>query len=169
MAAYRRVFMTHVTCRLTAENRDQPRKPTLTNRAWSSFVTGTLVGATSDGCFPGGENVRRGEMSGHRRRNKAVIRYLSMSGSATSPKCRSQDDETPRSVHPGDLYIIYRHSCGVRVACWCNRERKCADTIGTVLVPCMGWPFPVLKYKYFFSNKIYGSNFIERHSETAMV
>jgi len=31
-----------------------------------------------------------------------------------------------------------------------NRERKCADTIGTVLVP---WPFPMLKYKYIFQIK----------------
>jgi len=33
----------------------------------------------------------------------------------------------------------------------------------------MGWPFPMLKYKYIFSNKIYGSNFIKHHSETVMV
>ena len=31
-----------------------------------------------------------------------------------------------------------------------HRERKCADTTGTVLVPCMCWPFPMLKYKYIF-------------------
>ena len=31
-----------------------------------------------------------------------------------------------------------------------NRERKCADTIGTVLVP---WPFPMLKCKYIFQIK----------------
>jgi len=33
------------------------------------------------------------------------------------------------------------------------RERKCADTIGTVLVPCMGCPFPMLRYKYIFQMK----------------
>jgi len=32
-----------------------------------------------------------------------------------------------------------------------NRERKFADSIGTVLV--MGWPFPMLKYKYIFRIK----------------
>jgi len=37
MAAYRR-FMTHVTCRLTAENRDQLRNPTLGNRIWATFT-----------------------------------------------------------------------------------------------------------------------------------
>jgi len=30
-----------------------------------------------------------------------------------------------------------------------NKERKCADTIGTVLVACAGH-FPTLKYEYFF-------------------
>ena len=33
------------------------------------------------------------------------------------------------------------------------RKRKCADTVGTVLVPCMGWLFPMLKYKYIFRIK----------------
>jgi len=31
------------------------------------------------------------------------------------------------------------------------------------------WPFPMLKYKYIFADKIYGSNFIKQHSETVMV
>ena len=30
-------FMTHITCRLTAKNWDQPRNPTLGNRVWASF------------------------------------------------------------------------------------------------------------------------------------
>jgi len=30
--------MTHVTCRLTAKNRDQLRNPTLGNREWASFT-----------------------------------------------------------------------------------------------------------------------------------
>jgi len=34
MAAW---FMTHVTCRLTAKNRDQLRNPTLGNRVWAAF------------------------------------------------------------------------------------------------------------------------------------
>ena len=38
MAAYRRVFMTHVACRLTAKNRDQLRNPTLGNRVWATFT-----------------------------------------------------------------------------------------------------------------------------------
>ena len=30
--------MTHVTCRLTAKNRDQLRNPTLGNRVWATFA-----------------------------------------------------------------------------------------------------------------------------------
>ena len=37
MAAYRRV-MTHVTCRLTAKNRDDPRNTMLGNRVWATFT-----------------------------------------------------------------------------------------------------------------------------------
>jgi len=33
----------------------------------------------------------------------------------------------------------------------------------------LGWPFPTLKYKYVFSNRIYRSDFIEQHSETYTV
>ena len=45
------------------------------------------------------------------------------------------------------------------------RERQCADTIGTVLVPWAG-QFQCWNY---FSYKIYGSSFIKQHSETIMV
>ena len=31
-------FMTHITCRLTAENRDQLRNRTLCNRVWATFT-----------------------------------------------------------------------------------------------------------------------------------
>ena len=31
-------FMTHITCRLTAKNRDQLRNPTLGNRVWAMFT-----------------------------------------------------------------------------------------------------------------------------------
>ena len=30
--------MTHVTCRLTAKNQDQLRKPTLGNQVWATFT-----------------------------------------------------------------------------------------------------------------------------------
>ena len=38
MAAYTAGFMTHVTCRLTAKNRDQLRNPTLGNRVLATFL-----------------------------------------------------------------------------------------------------------------------------------
>jgi len=38
MAAYHRVYVTHVTCRLTAKNRDQLRNPTLGNLVWATFT-----------------------------------------------------------------------------------------------------------------------------------
>ena len=31
-------FMTYITCRLTAKNRDQLRNPTLGNRVWATFT-----------------------------------------------------------------------------------------------------------------------------------
>ena len=48
-----------------------------------------------------------------------------------------------------------------------NRERKYADTIGTVRFP--GLAIFTAKILIYFSNKIYGSNFIKQHSETVMV
>jgi len=30
--------MTHIICRLTAKNRDQPQNPTLSNRVWATFT-----------------------------------------------------------------------------------------------------------------------------------
>ena len=47
-----------------------------------------------------------------------------------------------------------------------SRERKCVDTIGTVLVTCH---FPMLKYKYIFRIKYAEANFSKQHSETVMV
>jgi len=44
-------------------------------------------------------------------------------------------------------------------------ERKCADTIGTVLVLARAGHFQMLK----FSNEIYDSTFIKKQSETVMV
>ena len=49
-----------------------------------------------------------------------------------------------------------------------SRERKCADTTGTVPVTWAGCPRRQ-NISTFFINKIYGNNFVEQHSETAMV
>jgi len=43
MAAYRQV-MCHVTCRLTAKNRDQLRNRTLGNRVWATFWSQKISG-----------------------------------------------------------------------------------------------------------------------------
>jgi len=48
-----------------------------------------------------------------------------------------------------------------------HRERKCADTIGTVPVPSAG--HLQRQMLIHFSNKIFGSNFIKQQSETGMV
>ena len=43
--------MTHITCKLTAKNRDQLRKPTLGNRVWATFTFSSLqVAARCRGC-----------------------------------------------------------------------------------------------------------------------
>ena len=41
--------MTHVTCRLTAKNRDQLRNPTLGNRVWAAFTYFTFRDGLLDG------------------------------------------------------------------------------------------------------------------------
>ena len=48
--------MTHVTCRLTAKNRDKLRNPTLGNRVWATFFT-RFRGEARGRC-PGEANVR---------------------------------------------------------------------------------------------------------------
>jgi len=47
-----------------------------------------------------------------------------------------------------------------------NKERKCADTIGTLPVPR---GLAISNAKIYFSNKMYGSNFIKQHSESVPV
>ena len=42
--------MTHVTCRLTAKNRDQLRNPTLGNRVWATF-TFLAASHSESGCI----------------------------------------------------------------------------------------------------------------------
>ena len=44
MAAYTVGFMTHVTCRLTAKNRDPLRNPTLGNRVLAPFLSRPTIG-----------------------------------------------------------------------------------------------------------------------------
>ena len=51
-----------------------------------------------------------------------------------------------------------------------NREQKCADIIGTMLVPNrLAVSCAKILIYIFFSNIIYGSSFIKQHSETVML
>jgi len=50
--------MTHITCRLTAQNRDQLRNPTLGNRVWATFTF--LESGTLRADVRGGDGVRAG-------------------------------------------------------------------------------------------------------------
>ena len=43
-------FMTYITCRLIAKNRDQPRNPTLGNRVWATFTVFTSTGGIKQCC-----------------------------------------------------------------------------------------------------------------------
>jgi len=49
-----------------------------------------------------------------------------------------------------------------------SRKRKCADTTGTVLVPCAG-RFQCQNINIFFSSKICENNLVKQHSETVTV
>ena len=57
--------MTHVTCRLTAKNRDQLRNGTLGNRVWATFIF-TFIGS----------NILEAFTSISRRRWTRATRYL---------------------------------------------------------------------------------------------
>ena len=47
--------------------------------------------------------------------------------------------------------------------------KKTGISSGTLLAAIeLGLPLPFLKYKIYFSNKIHGSNLVERHSETVI-
>jgi len=61
--------MTHVTCRLTAQNRDQLRNPMLGNRVWTTLTFLPLVCCSNaDSCvkssFLGGSKCRPGSFEG---------------------------------------------------------------------------------------------------------
>jgi len=52
-----------------------------------------------------------------------------------------------------------------------NRVLTGNESVPIQITQCWfpGLAIPMLKYEYFFSNKIHGSNFIKQHSETVMV
>jgi len=64
--------MTHVTCRLTAKNRDQLRNPTLGNRVWATFTFYLLDVLDDD--FREGQVYRWGGKLSYFRRRGSVHR-----------------------------------------------------------------------------------------------
>ena len=75
------------------------------------------------------------------------------------------------SPHPGLLANIHNKHHRQSRPRPLHRERKCADTIGTVLVPSAARLFQWrnINIGVYVSNKIHGSSFINQHSETVVV
>ena len=95
--------MIHVTCRLTAKNRDQLRDPTLGNRVWAAFFTTTAlrsaVNASSVVFTATSEAEYRGAVVGLF--SGARLRYAVLEGGTgardqrTGEKCRRTSGQTP--------------------------------------------------------------------------
>jgi len=100
--------MTHVTCRLTAKNRDHLRNPTLGNRAWAAFTLFIQAGHTA--VVPRTPRQRAGLGQGVRRRRQrsaaAVLGRLPAAAAAShrgpsrgqSPRvrqCRRRNGQPP--------------------------------------------------------------------------
>ena len=87
------------------------------------------------------------------------------------PRAKDESHEYSRRRHACWLDVRWLMRTGnncVRLQYLCtHRERKCADTIGTVLVPYR-LATSNAKILIYSSNKICGSYFIEQHSETVM-
>jgi len=80
-----------------------------------------------------------------------------------------------QSVSPADLGVFVWSAdsedmvlAGPAKCRWRRLAGNEADAIGTVPVPWAG-PFRCKNINAFFSDKIHGSNYIKRHSETVMV
>ena len=102
--------MTHITCRLTAKNRDQLRNPTLGNRVWATFTF--FIDRVS-----------------------VTISFFNKNSSYVAG-CRIGWAAVALCFRPVRLSVrVYVRAGGVLLRVGpANRERKCADTIGTVLV-----------------------------------
>jgi len=106
--------MTHVTCRLTAKNRDQLRNHTLSNRVWATFSFFYLQG--SDVCvgdFRGrgssvreGANVVRSDLTDVASRSTARD-WLAGTVESERPTAR------PHSIGPYSLHIHTHDDCSV--------------------------------------------------------
>ena len=168
--------MTHITCRLTAKNRDQLRNPTLGNRVWAAFLRSAKL--TPRVFFPYPDSRRIDcDISISPCSPDCGNRYLILGvGAKFCDQRLCTSIRLPARVHSSQMTraSVLHQSFFSRRLLLCldspprqhSRERKCVDTIGTVLVPWAGH-FLVPKYKYIF--QIYGSSFIKQHSETVMV
>jgi len=82
--------MTHITCTLTAKNRDQLRNPTLGNRVWASFT----FYETFLPCVIAGWMllIDAGASCGHVTRSKRIEIMLEAAGAPKEdPGCREDD------------------------------------------------------------------------------
>ena len=149
--------MTHVTCRLTAKNRDQLRNATLGNRVWATFSSvGKYRCAIYIFFF-----IKRDVYSEKNQVNRRKIVHQSCNPYSARVKkwlrtqlwwhldlwfrryARGQTDtytQTRSSQYsaslPGKEKIKIKIQSKTDVLrIHDNRERKCADTIGTLLVP----------------------------------
>jgi len=159
--------MTHVIRRLTAKKRDQLRNPTLGNRVWAAFtfISGmSQSGGSSDAAFRWqycsnlfhcvvhcvlmwvfatdnllGFSTLLTLFKAHKAmfwllmalncvENAAQMQHISLLILLKYACCKLQ------WVHSGWTEL----NCSLQPINFVNRERKCADTIGTVLVPCAG-------------------------------
>ena len=81
--------MTHVTCRLTAKNRDQLQNPTLSNRAWTTFIFNHTELTSSRGL-----QVRislEGDGSGEAAGTDAAAWTFRTAAAATTRQCKPTD------------------------------------------------------------------------------
>jgi len=91
--------------------------------------------------------------------SSAHVRDTAPAARMSMPQCRSifvHTVATPRLDSVSCRYVAqqaWRHLLLCMGRGKASRERKCADTIGTVLYGSLSWPFPVLKYKYFLHLK----------------
>ena len=105
--------MTHVTCRLTARNRDQPRNPTLGNRVWATFYGHKLVSPLHcDTLYA--MHVMRPKISEERRSRWRRRQRWRTQWSRLDP-----EQWSARSIHSGLIRqvppprLIYRHLANV--------------------------------------------------------
>ena len=103
--------MTHVTCRLTAKNRDQLWNPTLGNRVWATFTFFTVVASH---CYDDsdGDDVLMSE----------VTRPAWSTAASALPASEAEDQSTAAELEDSkgrrrqSLLLPQRHEVGLSAA-----------------------------------------------------